>query len=519
MAISAAQLIRMPSLFSAEQLRAHEQALFAEGETALGLMTQAGSVLWSELRARWPQAQRIGVLIGSGQNAGDGLILARLARAAGCTVVLFGWFDPQAVQGACSHAWAQWQTDDAQGMQIPDANQLAELDVIVDAGFGIGFTLNRPIEGAPARWIAAVNGAHQQGVGVISADLPSGLAADTGAGDLVIHADVTLCFLALKLGLFTGRGPAVAGEIIWANLNQPAPVATGVAQLLLNVPPLPAKPRDGHKGSFGCVLVIAGNEGMAGAARMAAEAALRMGAGKVIVATHPAHAAVLGVGCPELIVQGITDAAQLAALLPLADSLVLGPGLGQDDWAQALADCALRAPCPMIVDADGLVFLRERPSPSLPQSGVLIITPHPAEAARLLGCTPQTVERDRLHAARALAQRFGALTLLKGAGSVLALPDELLICGRGSPALATAGSGDVLAGVIGGLLAIGVAAGLDARAVLTRAVCWHALAGEQVAAESGAWGAAATDLLPPIRALANGISASMPRYGLIGDVS
>ncbi|MGC8698032.1 MAG: NAD(P)H-hydrate dehydratase, partial [Halothiobacillus sp.] len=248
-----------------------------------------------------------------------------------------------------------------------------------------------------------------------------------------------------------------------------------------------------------------------GAARMAAEAALRMGAGKVIVATHPAHAAVLAVGCPELIVQGITDAAQLTAQLALADALVLGPGLGRDDWAQSLAMRALSTPCPKVVDADGLYFFARFASQRQPVTGALIITPHPAEAAQLLGCTTQTVEINRPQAARDLAQRFGALTVLKGAGSVLALPDGLLICGRGSPALATAGSGDVLAGVIGGLLAIRAAAGLDLNDVLMRAVCWHAIAGELVAAQAGAWGAAATDLLPFIRALANGsITPSCP---------
>jgi NAD(P)H-hydrate epimerase len=167
------------------------------------------------------------------------------------------------------------------------------------------------------------------------------------------------------------------------------------------------------------------------------------------------------------------------------------------------------------VDADGLYFLARFASQRQLETGALIITPHPAEAAQLLSCTTQTVEYNRPQAARDLAQRFGALTVLKGAGSVLALPDGLLICGRGSPALATAGSGDVLAGVVGGLLAVRAAAGLDLSDVLMRAVCWHAIAGELVAAEAGAWGAAATDLLPFIRALANGsITPPCPNEGL-----
>ena len=208
----------------ADQVRAHERDLLTAGHTAYGLMTQAGTALWGALRARWPQAQRIGVLLGSGQNAGDGLILARQARAAGCAVVLFGWFNPASVQGACADAWAAWQADYVEGMQALNAHDLAELDVIVDAGFGIGLAANRPVIGVPAQWIAAVNAAHQRGVGVISADVPSGLQADTGAGDVMIHADVTVCFLALKLGLFTGRGAAVAGKVVLCLLyTSPSP--------------------------------------------------------------------------------------------------------------------------------------------------------------------------------------------------------------------------------------------------------------------------------------------------------
>ncbi|MHB8919694.1 MAG: NAD(P)H-hydrate dehydratase [Halothiobacillus sp.] len=494
----------MPHLYSAEQLRAHERALFAQGETAFGLMSRAGEALWAQLRRHWPNARYIGVLVGSGQNAGDGLVLARLALAAGYTVRLFGWLDVASVRGAAAEAWAALQRDHSRCAVDGHCAEIGDFDVIVDAGFGMGLSQDRPIESPAAMWITQVNRAHAQGTGVMAADLPSGLQADTGAGDLIIEADVTVCFLALKPGLFTGRGPAVAGKVVLADLAQPAPSSRAMAQLMLNVPPLPAKPRDGHKGTFGTVLVIAGNRGMAGAARMAAEAALRVGAGKVIVATHPEHAVMLGIGRPELIVHGVADARALGSLLPLASAVVLGPGLGQDLWSQSLAEVAFEARCPIVVDADGLHFLSSSTSWARRRPAALLITPHPAEAARMLGCTTRIIEHDRLHAARSLSERFGALTVLKGAGSVLALPHRLLICGRGDPALATAGSGDVLAGVIGGLLSISSATGLDPADALMRAVCWHAIAGELLAAERGAWGVAASDLFEPIRALVNG---------------
>lgn len=491
-------------LYTSEQIRALEQAVFDGGETAEQLMARAGEALFSVLQTKWPDAHTVGVLLGSGQNAGDGLVLARLARAEGFRVSLFGWCRPERLHGAAHQAWMALKTaypDVIVKQEMGEAAALSHLDVIVDAGFGIGLSRQRPLSAEAVHWIEYVNRARHDGAAVLSADLPSGLIADTGAGDLVVQADVTVCFLAMKIGLVTGRGPAVSGHIVLADLGIAPGKETPDVQLVLFAEPLPPKPRDGHKGRFGTVLVVAGNRGMMGAARMAAEAALRVGAGKVIVATHPEHAATLAIGRPELIVHGLAAATSLDALLAKADAIVLGPGLGCDDWAAQMAARVLATELPLVTDADGLGFL----PPSAVMNSLRVMTPHPAEAARLLGCTVAEIEQDRLAAARALRERFGMLGVLKGAGSVIFLPDQLRVCGRGSPALATAGSGDVLAGVIGGLLALGI---VPAQA-LPRAVCWHALAGEVLAEQSGAWGAVATDLFEPIRAIANG-RANLP---------
>lgn len=489
----------MLPLYGTEQIRRLEQAVFDGGQTADQLMARAGEALFSVLRNEWPDARTIGVLLGSGQNAGDGLVLARLAHAEGFRVFLFGWCRPEQLRGAAQRAWMALKTEYPDAVVLQERGEVAEqgrFDGIVDAGFGIGLSRWRPLSAEAVDWIEYVNTAHQGGVNVLAADLPSGLIADTGAGEVVVEADVTVSFLALKTGLVTGRGPAVGGRLVLADLGIAPGKATPDAKLMVSTEPLPPKPRDGHKGRFGTVLIVAGNRGMMGAARMAAEAALRVGAGKVIVATHPEHAATLAIGRPELIVHGLFVANSLEGLLAKADAVVLGPGLGSDEWAEQMANCVLATELPLVVDADGLRFLPR----GAPKNPPRIMTPHPGEAAGLLDCETVEIERDRLAAARALYADFGMLGVLKGAGSVMFLPDELRVCGRGDPALATAGSGDVLAGMIGGLLALGL---VPAQA-LPRAVCWHALAGECLADQSGSWGAVATDLFAPIRLIANG---------------
>ena len=484
-------------LYTAAEIRAHEAALFAAGHSPVALMAAAGAAAFSALQQHWPSARRVGVLLGSGQNAGDGLVLARQAYEAGFGVTVFGWWQSDRLTGAAATMAAMWLALPGAGAALlrePAELAAADFDVVVDAGFGIGFDPSRGASPEVAAWIEAVNACRLRGAAVMALDLPSGLCADTGRGSPIVTADLTICFLGLKIGLFAGQGAAVRGRLLLALLGTTPPPSA--VRLITAVPALSPKPRAGHKGSFGTVLVLAGNRGMAGAARMAAEAALRSGAGKVIVATHPAHAVVLGVGCPELIIQGVDSPAAVLPWLAMAQAVVLGCGLGTDDWAQGMIDAVWDAAVPMVVDADALRAVATRPARSAPT----VLTPHPGEAARLLDCRVADIETDRLATARTLQARYASLVLLKGAGSVLCTPAGLSVCGRGDPALATAGSGDVLAGVIGGLLALGLAP----EDALSRAVCWHALAGEAVAAEGGSWGAVATDLLPRIRALMNG---------------
>lgn len=504
-----------PGLYDVEQIRAHEQALFAAGVDPDGLMYRAGEAAFAALRRHWPEARQITVLIGPGQNGGDGVVLATLAYAAGMAVELISWQPTPSFSGSAAVFWSRWVESGGAPVMRVDHAAFDSAEVIVDAAFGIG--LNRPVEGAAAELLRAVNERRQAGAAVLAIDIPSGLMADSGdAGAAVIEADVTVTMLALKLGLVTGMGPGVTGRIELATLGQPAPVPPPIARLLYWPQPLPPRPRGSHKGAFGSLLVLAGNRGMSGAARMAAEAALRIGTGKVTVATHPDHAAMLNAGRPELMVHAVSDDRSLLRLMSGVDAMVVGPGLGRDGWALQLGRAAFKFEGAMVVDADGLRLLGRESRRGLPT----VITPHPGEAAELLDGATAEIQRDRVSAALQLVDRFGALTLLKGAGSVIASPEpaddsadgsggaddpRLFVCGRGHPALATAGTGDVLAGLVGGLLA----QGLTPERALKQAVCWHAVAGELEADQCGGHGMAASDLLVPVRALANGQQATL----------
>ena len=393
----------------------------------------------------------------------------------------------------------------------PADEAVASADVVVDALFGIG--LSRPIAGTAATFLGRIKRRLEEMTdrpGILAVDLPSGVNADTGVVDpSTLLADVTVTFLGIKRGQTTGAALAACGERVLAELGHPL-VERGGMSLLSGGLRLAARPRDGHKGRFGTVLIVAGNRGMPGAARLAGEAALRAGAGKVIVATHPAHAATLNTGRPELIVHGVETRRDLLRLVGEATAVVVGPGLGRDGWAveawRSLRDC----PVPLVVDADALRLL----GPQSLEGRESILTPHPGEAAALLECEVSEINADRFASARTLSERFGCAVVLKGAGTVLWDGERQAVCQRGSAALATAGSGDVLAGVLGAFLGMG----MSRFTAMEAAVCMHAEAGELEAAHHGEWGMAAGELCDSIRAVINGRSSPVGGWRLAAPV-
>jgi hydroxyethylthiazole kinase-like uncharacterized protein yjeF len=365
----------------------------------------------------------------------------------------------------------------------------------------LGTGLDRDLAGPYAAAVAEINAAQRP---VLAIDVPSGLDADTGQPHgSAVRAAVTISFVGLKTGLFLGLAADFCGDIEFSDLGLEAGVFAAHTPVLKRVTErelraaLPQRRRTAHKGSHGRLLVMGGGPGMGGAIRLAAEAALRTGAGLVYVVTHPENVQTVMGGRPEIICRGLS-AAQFDEFEQGVDAVVLGPGLGQSDWAARAWRHFAAMDAPMILDADGLNWLARRPI----ERNRWLLTPHPGEAARLLGSSTADVEADRRGAAEELAGRHRACVVLKGANSLVAIPGpqtETFVCTAGNPGMATAGMGDVLSGVLGGLLAQTSDIQLTAKA----GVLLHARAGDAAAANGGERGLIASDLMPYLRAGAN----------------
>ncbi|MEE8119053.1 MAG: NAD(P)H-hydrate dehydratase [Gammaproteobacteria bacterium] len=467
------------------------------GVDGLELMQRAGQAAFDRLRANWPGVRRLIVLCGPGNNGGDGYVVATLALKAGMDVCVMAITPVEKLGGDAQHAYELFVADKG-SVQALDFSRVAAADIIIDAMLGTG--LQRPLEG---QYDAAVRAVNESKRPVLALDIPTGLNADTGAvhGRCVI-AKATVTFIALKAGLLTGAGPGVCGSLYYHDLRVPREIFRDTAPRveILDAGTFHAvlgkRPRTAHKGDNGHLLVIGGNLGMPGSVRMAGEGALRVGAGLVSVATRNEHAAIVNATRPELMVRGVADAAALTELVSRASVIALGPGLGRDEWAEALYDAALHTSLPLVVDADGLNILAGRTD----KRGNWVLTPHPGEAARLLGCDTKSVQEDRIAAVSAIADKFNAVVVLKGAGSLVSSADvaPIFCCTQGNPGMATAGMGDVLTGVIAGLLAQGLS--LDDAAKL--GVYLHALAGDAAAGKQER-GLVATDLMPHLRKLVN----------------
>ncbi|MCL1525342.1 NAD(P)H-hydrate dehydratase [Xanthomonas nasturtii] len=472
------------------------QATMLLGGDGYLLMQRAGQAAWQCLLERWPQARRIVVVCGTGNNGGDGYVLARLAQRAGrhVRVVHLPEHGPasELAQRACTDYLAVGGAIEL----FPYA--LAQADVIVDALFGIG--LNRAPDEATAALIDAINAA---GVPVFALDVPSGIDADHGvAFGAAVRASLTLQFIVPHLGLYTGDALEYAGERAVASLEVPASAFDGLTPAAHSwnrdalAAQLRPRRRNTHKGESGRVLCVGGNLGSGGAIMLTAEAALRSGAGLVQVATRAEHVTPLLARCPEAMVRAVQADDDIAALAGAADAVALGPGLGQDAWAQTLWRAALGSDTALVIDADGLNLLA---GTDVPARGRRVLTPHPGEAGRLLGCSTGEIQRDRLAAAAALATRYDAVVVLKGAGTVVATPDALpRIIDAGNAGMAVGGMGDLLTGAIAALLGQGWSA-FDAASL---GALLHACAGD-AAARAGERGLLPTDLLPELRRLAN----------------
>jgi NAD(P)H-hydrate epimerase len=497
----------LPSaLYRAEQVRRIDRTAIDEHAIpGIVLMERAAAAVLACMHRRWPQARCIHVAAGLGNNAGDGYLIAELAHLEGLEVHLYAVAEPGLLQGDAALAHQRMLAAGLAPEQFP-AKICPRADLIIDALFGTG--LNRPLTGAFAQAVGAINAAH---VPVLAVDVPSGLDADTGAiQGCAVTADATVIFIALKQGLFTGQARAHCGAIEFDSLQVPPAAVERETVGAIRVSAddfadrLPPRPRTAHKGHFGHVLLVGGNQGYSGAIRLAACAALRSGAGLVSVLTHSGNVGVVCGAAPELMVRDGAEPGAVADLLAKASVVVIGPGLGTDGWAQELLLAVLNWRGPKVLDADALNLLATDALPNLSGKHVLgrdtVLTPHPAEAARLLGRTTADVEADRYAAVRALVAATGGVAVLKGAGTLIAsLSQEWVsVCDQGNPGMASGGMGDVLSGIVGALRA----QGLSATDAAQTGACVHAAAAD-AAAGQGERGLLASDVIGELRPLLN----------------
>ncbi len=467
------------------------------------LMRRAGRACLEVLTARWPQAKSVAVLCGAGNNGGDGYVLARLLLRRGCEVRVYdvGGEAGYGVAGDAARAKKEYLAAGGRVLSATgaDSSGIADeisADVAVDALFGIG--LSRPLDDGMCRWVNRLNAASAP---VLAVDVPSGLDADTGAmRPQAVYADVTVTFIARKRGMYTAFGGDCCGDVVFDDLGVASDLlrevkpAAQLGDLDRLLDQLPRRCRNVHKGDFGYVLVVGGGSGMAGAARLAGEAALRAGAGRVSVVVSKDNVAAIVAGCPALMAHGVSAGGELDVLLRRADVVAVGPGLGCGDWGQAMMTKVLESHRPKVVDADALNLLAAEPA----RADEWILTPHPGEAARLLGVAAAAVGADRFDAVERIASRFGGVCILKGSGTLVHSSARTLVCAGGNPGMASAGMGDVLSGVIAALLA----QGLSLRAAAELGVCIHAEAGDR-AAGAAPRGIIASDLMPYIRECIN----------------
>lgn len=485
------------SLYTTRQIRLCENdAIHRLSILADELMERAGQAAFQCLKNRFPSARVLTVFCGGGNNAGDGYVLARLAHASGYRVIIHQYRAIEQLPDTARHAALKTL---AAGLVCQDLDEPVdeETDVIIDALLGIG--LQGEVQGPLALAITQINGS---GLPVLALDIPSGLNSDTGSVmGVCVKAAATITFIGKKLGMMTLDGPDHCGHILVNTLQLEPCLSLLVPEVeILDDQQLKSllrpRPRNAHKGQFGHVLIVGGGPGMPGAVCLAASAALRVGAGLVTVATRPEHAVMIPAAFPEVMATGIDDVHDLLPLLAKATVCLIGPGLGDDEWAAHLFNLVIASQLPMVIDASALHRLAENPQ----HDDNWVLTPHPGEAAALLRLSTADIQRDRYQAVSHIQQRYGGNVVLKGVGSLIKTDKmQTYLCQAGNPGMSSPGMGDVLSGI----LAAFIAQGLSLSDALKFGVQLHAKAADRAAAKQGERGLLASDLLPYLQRLVN----------------
>ncbi|MFZ2090014.1 MAG: NAD(P)H-hydrate dehydratase [Desulfobaccales bacterium] len=500
-------------LVTATQMRELDRRTIEDvGVPSLVLMENAGRGTYRVIRREFPELSgEVVVLAGRGNNGGDGFVVARHLANEGFPVTVFLMAARDQIQG---DALVNLNILTQLGVEVEEilgedqlsyvAHRLGWAELIVDALLGTG--LNSPVRGLLAQLITRL---HQARPPVVAVDIPSGLSADTGDPlGVAVEADVTVTYGYPKIGQLMPEGRDFCGRLWLVDIGIPPFLAQDIGVELAEASDLrfklPPRPVDSHKGTFGHLAVVAGSEGKTGAVALTAEAALRTGAGLVTAAVPASLNDILEVKLTEAMTLPLPEAGKARALgekalAPLMDfladktALALGPGLGTHPETQALVRALVRdCPLPMVVDADGVNALAGNLGVLTRPAGPRLLTPHPGEMARLLGATSKEVQSRRLETARQFAATHGVWLVLKGAQTVVADPEgRLSLNPTGNPVLASGGTGDVLTGLIGGLLAQGLSPWDAARL----GVFLHGLAADYLVENVGQRGHIAGDLL------------------------
>ncbi|MDJ0758120.1 MAG: NAD(P)H-hydrate dehydratase [Woeseiaceae bacterium] len=484
-------------LYSVDAVRGLDRcAIETHGIPGYDLMRRAGGGLFESVFERMPDARHWVIVCGGGNNAGDGYVVAALALKSDRLHSVIALSDPDKLGGDARKAFDDYV--DAGGSVDAWKGQLpGDGDLVIDAILGSG--LDRDVAGDYADAIHAIN---HSGLPVASVDIPSGLNGDTGRiMGVAVSADMTRSFVGWKAGMFIEDGPDACGQLDLDTIGVPEACYQGADAVMQTIPHdvlddvLPPRGRTTHKGDFGHVLVVGGGPGMPGAVRLCGEAALRTGSGRVSVATHPSHASSIAIGRPELMCHAVSGPDELKALLEKVEVVAFGPGLGQSDWSVAVHEVVASSRLPAVWDADALNLLAQHQDPSDHR----IITPHPGEAARLLGASTTDVQSDRVAAAQQLQIRYGGVAVLKGAGTLVNDGHgPPWLCTAGNPGMAAPGMGDALTGIIASLLG----QGLEPTLAATAGVQTHAAAGD-LASLDGERGLMASDLIDNLRFVVN----------------
>lgn len=492
------------TLYTAEQSRALDRTAIEQfGIPGFKLMQRAGHAAFVVLQERWSDLERLTLLCGGGNNGGDGFVMAVLAKTRGIDVQVVclgddGFADH--LRGEALEAW-RWMLEQDIDVEYYRPGMPFTGDVVVDAMLGTG--LGGEVRGSALQAIDQLN---RSGKPVLAVDIPSGLCSDTGSvlGSAVC-ADCTVTFIGVKQGLLTHEAVDHVGQLYFDNLKLPEEVYEQVPVNAFRTARsdreelLAPRARSAHKGTNGRVLIVGGDLGMGGAALMAAEATARTGAGLITLATRPEHVSAALVRIPEVMTHGISSAGQLEPMLKNADVIVVGPGLGQGAWGQAMLQRILATDKPLVVDADALNLIGQWGIERLSRNN-WILTPHPGEAGRLLESPVSDLQEDRFLAIERLQRAGGGAVVLKGAGSLVTDGDVLYLCNKGNPGMATGGMGDVLSGIIGALWSQGLRM-VDAARM---GVYLHAMAADRVAEKQGERGMVATDLITELPHVING---------------